>query len=288
MRGQLGARVGSLAAIVLAAILGGCQPATKAGPNGEPPPTYDELAAIHNDRADRLARLWMRTTVRVETRDAADDRHIDQGEGYLQIVQPDRVALSVGRYIDKMYFFLGSNDAFYWWLDMFSDEKIALVGRHALATPQRAAELGVPIHPLELIDLLGITPIPPTGAPPAWGDDGLIHIEVPARWGTRTIAFAPRVYEPRIVELRTASGELAASSELVGSQGVTMRQGGPRPTLPDRVLIDLPLIDSRIIFDLYDPEHSARKPKPAAFDLEGLLRRYRIDEVRSLDPEGAG
>lgn len=272
--------------ILLTAVLAiaGCRTAPKS-PTGEPPPTYAQLAGIHNDRAARLSRLWMRATVRVQTRDDDDKRHIDQGEGYLQIVQPDRVALSVGRYIDKMYFFLGSNETHYWWLDMFADEKIGLVGRHELATPQRAAELGVPIHPLELLDLLGITPIPAHGAPPVWSERGLVRIEVPARWGTRVMEFEPRVLEPRHIEILTASGELAASSELIGSQGVTMRQGGPRPTLPTRVHIELPMIGSRITFDLYAPEHSQRKPKPIAFDLDGLLKRYRIDEVRSLDPE---
>ena len=55
------------------------------------------------------------------------------------------------------------------------------------------------------------------------------------------------------------------------------------PSVPSRVKIDVPSAESRIELYLKDMEISTRRPKQVVFDLEGLIRRFSIDEVIRLE-----
>ena len=53
--------------------------------------------------------------------------------------------------------------------------------------------------------------------------------------------------------------------------------------VPSRMKVDVPSAESRIELNLKDMEISDRRPKAVVFDLDGLIRRFGIDEVIRLE-----
>ena len=155
-------------------------------------PSYDEVAARYNDRVAPAETFWARASIRVEGRDAEGGRLSEQAEGHLQIERPRRLALSIGK-LGETHLYLGSSDDVYWWMDLIDkDDAFAVFGRHEYVTPDKAAQLGVPVHPLDLIDAIALSPLP-EGAPgswAAWSPDGR---ELVVRAPMRTVASSPAV-----------------------------------------------------------------------------------------------
>lgn len=282
LRGALGA---ILAALLLGGVLGGCE---SGGPiDAGPLPPYAELRESYNQRIAGIDRLWARTTVQVTHRDAEGDRQEDQGEGWVQFIEPDRVALLIGKYVvGEVYFHLGSDADRYWWIDALNkDDRIALVGEHATARPETAAEFGVPVHPLDLIQLLAITPLPTQEAGAVrWseGRDAWL-VDYPARFGSATVRIDPRTFEALGVVLRDATGEVAAESQLSRYRTIRRFSPGVPGSVAGQVEIDLPTIETEIRMDVYDPESNPRKPKKAVFDFDHLLEHYGVDRVVSVE-----
>lgn len=284
----------TIAAMVSLLLLAACNGPQTVDPSPDPPTpaaTAEEVAGLiarYNQRLELLDRLWARTTVRVDAPGPDGERERTQGEGYLQLIQPRSVSLSVGKYIDRMYFVLGSNDERYWWIDLLdTDAKSALVGRHELVTPELAGELGVPVHPLDLIDLLGLSPI---------DDDALLArveerdgqrmlvLAMPTRLGgVREVAIEPNEPKTLGVRLLDTSGELIASSDLEMHTAARVRSG-ILALVPGRATLDLPTLDASVILDVSSAENMGRRPRPAPFQLDNLIERiYRIDNVIDLD-----
>lgn len=272
-----------LLVLLLALAVSGCRtrPAVPTGPAVEPVPA--DFVQSYNQTLEPLDRLWARTVVRVDAPSADGKRERTQGEGYLQLIRPRNVSLSVGKYIDRMYFVLGSSDERYWWLDMLDqDDKVALVGLHEEVTPELAGELGVPVHPLDLLDLLALTPVADDAAV-AWSGD-LVAVTMPTRLGgVREVGIEPGTFNAQRVVLRDASGQLIARSELSMHRAARVSLGG-FAGVPGRAVIELPTIDATVTLDLSDAENLGGKPREVVFDLPTLLERaYRIDRVIDLD-----
>lgn len=273
----------------LLAILTACQSTTPPvkPPPDRPLPEYAAVAATYNARTAPLERLWARVIVRFTVKDDKGRRRTEQGEGYLQIIRPMHVLLSVGSYLDRMYFYLGSNETHYWWIDALPDKpREAAVGELALATRDRAAELGVPVHPLDLLELIGVTTIPDTGGSLRWVDAGL-ELSVPARWGARRLTLNPTTLEPQHIDLIAESGELVASAEITAPVAVTIEGSGLRPTIAGRVVIQMPALEAEVIIDISSPETSSRRPRPQVFNLDTLLRAARVERIVSIDDAAA-
>lgn len=249
------------------------------------PSVAAQAIAAYNANTEQLDRLWARATVAVFQQDERGRTQRDQGEGFVQLVRPNEVSLSVGKYVDRMYFELGSNDGWYWWIDVLDrSESIALLGRHELATPELADRFGVPVHPLDLPILLGIEPAPSDADVRRVSGPRLV-LSWASRWGGEARVALDELSQPVRVELWTAEGDLAASSVIEQHQGVTVRGTGDRPSVGGRFEIDLPRIETQVVVHMTSPESNERRPGTAPFDLEGQLRRYRIpeDRIRLLD-----
>ena len=281
--------------VCMLAVLGGC------GGGGEvqridrgPVPRYVDVATRYNQTADRLDRLWSRVTVSVRSPTGKRGREaVEQAEGHLLIRRPHDLALSVNK-LGETYFYLGSNENFYWWIDLADrSRRVALVGLHDLATPETSLEFGVPVHPRELVDLLAISPLPLPEAPgvgPAappgwtrWSDDGrLLGVILPSRWGTRRMWLNPETYEASMVELLGEDGEPIAISTLSRYDYVPVRgDGRVGPRMAMMIRVDVPDAETTITLRLFEPEN--REVGDRAFDLERLLRDFRVAEVYSLD-----
>ena len=280
--------------------LTGCT-TTQTKPKFERPevlPSYTQTAARFNARVERLDKVWASTVVTIRTPKESGGTRIDQAEGYLQIEQPDKTSLSIMK-LGETYFYLGSDDVGYWWLDLSNRErKVALYGLHAEATPAIVAELGLPVHPQELLDLFGLTRLPErtdgenktsTVAPGSteWDEErGMIRVVLPAKWGTRALWLDPVTMAPQRAELRDARGRPRAICEMARYTSVPVRgDGRVPPKIASQYRVEFPASEARATIELYG---TMNKPiSPRAFDFENLVESYGVDEVILLRPEEA-
>ncbi|MBX3322847.1 MAG: hypothetical protein KF757_07630 [Phycisphaeraceae bacterium] len=262
----------------------GCASPKKNG-DSRPDISRDDLVARHNERVASLDRVWARTSVQVTARNERGGRLREQVEGHLQIEQPDRVAMSLGK-LGKVQLYLGSNEQGYWWMDMVENSaKVALFGRHAFADEDKAASLGVPVYPRDLVHLLGITPLDVMmlESDVRW-DKGLAGVVAPMSRGSRVVWFDPRSAEPQRVELRNAAGLVVLVAELSRYDFVNVVGDATRkPRIANSARITLVDQQTRVDVSLYGVEN--RPIRASAFDFEGLARGYRIDEIYDLDAQ---
>jgi len=272
-----------LAIALAAALLGGCAAEKRTGKPIEGV-TAAAIVEAHNARVSMLDRLWARTSVQVTSTNNRGDRLREQGEGHLQIVQPSSIALTLGK-MGKTKLYLGSNERVYWWLDLIdADEKVALIGRHDLVTLEKAAMLGVPVYPRDLVHLLGITPLPADRASAGleWDSQSRAGVRAPTDSGWRRVWFDPFTFEPRRVEMFDSRGNLVLESELDRYDYVTVvGDAHSKPRIAERADITIPADQTAIKLSLYAPEN--RAIRPTAFDIDRLIKGYRIDLVYDLD-----
>ncbi|UYV14132.1 MAG: hypothetical protein NCW75_07525 [Phycisphaera sp.] len=253
--------------------------------------TYEEVAAAMNQRAQRLERFWAATTTTVWYIGKEGEDEVDQLEGDLHIVQPDHIALSM-RKIGVDVAALGANERFYWYMDLLADDPIASIGTHAKADPDRLAGLGVPVHPLDLLLLLGFSSVPgepmdpeqPLKLSPRGGN---IVLTAPARWGVVEYTLEPDTLEPvRVVLKRDPRLPPVLTADMLrGGTLFTDRVDRELPdvSIPERVLIDVPELDARVRIRFLGAQSSKRRPDERAFDLGDSLSRYGVRLKRDLD-----
>jgi hypothetical protein len=268
-------------------MLGGC--ATHDGPRFPRPEvlqSYDQAASRFNARVERLDRVWSRVNITLRSPKESGGTSVDHAEGHLQIEQPDRTSLSVTK-LGETYFYMGSDGEGYWWLDMSDrDRKTALYGRHEDATPELVAELGLPVHPRELLDLFAITPLPVRSegelVSPGnldWDDKlGMLRITSPAMWGARVVWFEPVTMAPQRVELRDQRGQTRAICDMGRYISAPVRgDGRVPPKLASQYKVKMPTTGVRVTLELYGAENKPINPR--AFDFKGLVESYGIDEI---------
>lgn len=284
-----------LVGTALASFLGGCASSSKTDPapvvtkpRGNPPST-PEIVKAHNQRVDGLNSLWARHTIRVSGKLANAKLEKEEAEGFFQLILPRKVAISITK-VGETYFYLGSNDELYWWLDL-TEAKQGFFGRHALATTSTVDRFGIPVHPLDLIELMAVTPIdetllksPDAITPSKWSSDGaLIWYDVPARDATKRVLVDPKSLLPLCVELLDKNGKVVVRADLSNYLDIPSRsKPTARPRIPTRMTISVPRSDLTILINLNDPE--TRVPKPAAFDFAYLAQTaYPINKLVDLD-----
>lgn len=264
-------------------------------------PSYEEIAAGYNDRVAGLPRLWARTVGRIWYPDQDGRMQTEQVEGHLQYIATERLLLTFDK-VSTTYALMGSNQEQYWWIER-TDTPRAYIGSHSEVTPERIAEMGMPIYPRDVIELLGITPIPATPARSsiAWNQDQsawivTTPIETPLETnlgttgagesGLRRQWIAPATFEPLRIELLDAQGTIRVVSELLNYERISIPGGGPevpRPFIPGEVNVTTADERTRMRLRIYEPESGRRRPRDVAFDLNGLLERFNVQEIISLD-----
>lgn len=278
---------------VLAAIcltLAACCDQSKQTPDGiivrnEPPPSAEEIARIYNPTVEHLDRLWARTELRIQGVDDDGKDFDETAEGHLQFIRPAMVSLTVKK-VGETYFALGSNQDRYWWMDL-RKPRTAFIGSLANASPKAVARFGVPVHPLDLVDLLGVLPIDPAGASTAWSEDGAeIVMSLPGRWGTRILRFRPEDAALVCVQLLDSHGEIVCESRITQTEPVEFRDTPDLKALaPTRLTLTLPARATTVTVALHDPQNRGSAMQQAPFNPDALLRAYNIApaDVRSLD-----
>lgn len=252
---------------------------------------YEEVATTMNERAERLERFWAATITTVWYIGKEGEDEVDQLDGDLHIVQPDKIALSL-RKVGVDGAALGANERFYWYMDLLADDPVASIGTHEKADPDRLASLGVPVHPLDLLLLLGFSSVPdepmdpeqPLKLSPRGGN---IVLTAPARWGVVEYTLNPETFEPvRVVLKRDPSLPPILTADMMpGTVMFTDRVNRDLPDvrIPERILIDVPELDARVRIRLLGAQSSRRRPDERAFDLGDSLSRYGVRLKRDLD-----
>lgn len=271
----------------------------KPGPNGPdrvsgPLPAYATIAGAYNARVKRLEKLTAQVTVVIDAPNEGGGRINEQVEGSLQIKPPREIALRLDK-VGQTLFYLGSNSDKYWWFDL-SKERIAQVGVHSRVTPDAASRFGLLIHPLDLIELIGMTPLPPPGpsglpkdAKLAWSRDGLAwQLDLPGRWGARRYLLDPKTGDPVQIELLDGKGRVNVSAAMGKYQRVEIRGDMTvYARLPEYYSIVVPHEDTRATLSLYGPTNPAERWKEGPFDLERLLSAYGIERIIDVDAAAA-
>jgi hypothetical protein len=246
-------------------------------------PAMGAIVDAHNARVGGLDRLWARTSVRVEGRDAEGSKFSEQGEGHLQVERPDRVAVTVGK-LGEVYFALGANGTQYWLVDVSDNERrVMLLGEQDRATPAKAEALGLPVHPRDLPLLMGLMPLDPGSTPaPVWDEQGRAVLTIPSRWGSVALRFDARSLELVGSTAFDGAGGVAAEATLglhgpvMDAQGVTVLG-----RVPQRLEIRVPGFDGFVRVQLGEPR--VRSINATVFTPERLQRAYRVGEVVDLD-----
>ena len=282
-----------LAVLALGTVVlcGGC--VSQPSPGGEgvvrtgPPPAYADLAAAHNARVEHLDRVWARTTLRLTGQTAEGEAIDEEAEGHFQRIAPARVSLTVNK-LGETYFALGCNAAQYWWIDLRKPRR-AWVGAQERASPRDVRKFGLPVHPMDLMELLAINALPVTATEAArWSEDGTrVVVTLPARWGTREVEFDPEEKIIKGVRLFDDDGAQVCESELGPWQEVNIREN---TSLRAQMVRDatLRLADGTLSADIrfYEPQNRGGAMKQAAFDFATLLDAYGIADVVNLDNTG--
>lgn len=265
---------------LLSAFLGGCSSTPK-----QPValPSADAIVAAHNARVEGLTSLWARTSVRVEGRDAAGSRFSEQGEGHLQVERPERVAVTVGK-LGEVYFALGSNETQYWLVDVSDAERrVMLIGAQEQATPEKAAQLGLPVHPRDLPMLLGLLPLEPSALRgPASDAGGNAEVRVSTRWGEAALRYDPRSLELVGSAAFDSAGVLVAEAVLSRTGDVAAGTGLlVAGRLPTSVEVRVPGFDGFVRMELGEPR--VRSINATVFSPARLEKAYRVRDVLNLD-----
>jgi hypothetical protein len=305
------ARAGIPAILIILTALLGCEtPGTSgAKPNTAPIitanlpplPSYAETAAAYNARLVGTDRLVARANIRLTYFDKDGERRSEQPEGTLQIIRPDRLALSLGKAGQTLFWF-GCDPERYWWIDLTDKAmRVAYVGRHAaLDAPGGAArqQFGIAIRPTDLIQLLGIVPLDPnTKGQMQWSADGkrlgIVTRLAPTASGTTAAAGYQRLWVdpvkliPAKIELYDAALKLVLVGEHEGQENLEItRTGiseliGAHPRVPARVYCRHAEsgTDIRLTFTgVKDGRISDR-----AFVLDELVKQLGVDRVVDLD-----
>jgi hypothetical protein len=275
-------------AVAMAAAIVGCESGPKTAPGGVARgrvPEYAAVAEAYNQRVQGLDHLWSRGTIRVEYPGQDGKAEQAQVETNLQVVLPAKVNLT----LDKAgpLAVLGSNDEQYWYIDLQTKEHTAKVGEHGKATAQGVAELGVPVYPLDLIELVGITPQPTswpsvgTGEAPdlRWSTDGRsLILTTPGRTGPRRLYLDPDTFRPSRIDLTGPGGKVLVTAELSRYE----RVAGAPGMVATQIEAELDEGRTRVRLRLDEPAAN-HTIKPVAFNLDALLKAYNVREVESLD-----
>lgn len=259
-------------------------------PSG-PVPAIGEVVAKYNARVARLEAVESPVELVVTGQDENGKATKEQGEGNLKMVRPRKIALRIDK-VGQTFFWLGSSETKYWWCDLRGEEKVALVGTHEKATPEVAARFGLPVHPVDLLDLAGVAPLEVgSDATIRWANDAKhVLIEMKGRWGSTRLRINPANGEATRVEMLDGAGNLVVRSRLEKYVMVPVRgDAASNSSMATRLYAEIPSAKATVELVIHTPvNNGAERIKAANFEYEDLKSRLGIGREIDLDTVGAG
>ncbi len=123
---------------------------------------YTTLISKYNTRANHIKQIWARTVIEFQWTDKDKKKHSEQGSGTLMLRKPLDLALPINK-LGTPLLWLGSDKNRFWLFELKppKDQPTRVyVGTHAEAGKTSRRILSIPTQPDQLIQLLGITPLP--------------------------------------------------------------------------------------------------------------------------------
>lgn len=267
--------------------MAGCAQTPPAPPTPTGPlPTVQDVIATYNARVERLEAIESPVELVIRATDAEGKETKEQGEGNLKMVRPRKIALRIDK-VAQTFFWLGSNDEKYWWFDLRGDEKVALVGTHAMAKPEVAARFGLPVHPVDLLDLAGVAPLESgEKASISWAKDGRhVVVEMPGRWGVKRLTIEPKSGEASAVEILDAALNVVVSSRLEKYEAVKVRgDAAATARMATKLVARVPSAKASVELLIHSPvNNGAARIKDANFVYDELKRVLGAEKEIDLD-----
>lgn len=270
----------------LTAILSGCPsmpPMTRPAPSQMP--TYQELAARYNEHLVQIDRLWSRAVVELQWHDD-QGTHYEQGDGNLIIVQPHHVALSIGK-LGHTVMWAGSDESQYWLFDLRQNHEL-FIGKHSRMSLTESHRWPLPVGPLELKTLLGLSPIQRVAngqQPTVVWNKGAFVIEPPGQ--KQRLWIAPDSARPIQIDLLNEAGQNQATCHLARWKPMTL-EGVPPGAFPwVATRLEVSLVNQKGTMTLFLSDVSdgraENKIKNKAFDLQHLVKVFKPDRIVDLD-----
>lgn len=242
-----------------------------------------ELASEYNARIEPLNSFWSRISIRAKGKYDNGDPYEEQGTGHLQIQRPGNISLSI-RKLGELYFSYGANHEHYWAINLLDKEhKTMQIGRLDRMTPEKAAIVGMQVHPGQLSALMGLQPIDLTKAGGTrWAPDGKsVGVTSSSPWGSFTLWIDPRTYQAVRSEAFNSQGSLIATVSLTRFTDAKIPDARPIQ-VPGKVEIRNPNDEEGFVrIEISEP--AQRTIRPMVFDPNKLNRGNRIHETIDLD-----
>jgi outer membrane lipoprotein-sorting protein len=249
-------------------------------------PSFAEAAREYNARVPRVERVRASVVVRLSFKDKDGQMRDEQGEGVLQAMPPGKMALSV-RKVGQPLVWIGCDEDRYWWFDLASDPKTALVGSHATFEANARDRVGLSVRPLDVVALLGLTELyGGVAGATQWSNDGrLLGIITPmegGRGGRQRVWVQPETYRPVKFEWYDASGRPVAAADVSGTTPIDIRSGPGRGAMLPRTIVATDL-RSGTSLRLDVSGAGVERIDPDAFVFDALLGYHGVDEVTNVD-----
>lgn len=260
-------------------------------------PTYEEIARVQNARVGKIDRYWSAIRMKLKWFDDGDEKwHEESGEGHLVFQRPRNVALTFSK-VGEIGFWAGSNDEMFWVFEG-GDDPQEYVARNENAFQPCCEALPISVHPLELIDLVGLFSFPTFSAEDSNRAGPAVRysshfggwmIDVPGLWSIRRVYFDPATLLPIRIELRLrADREVELGwAELSNYRRMDVRglDDEDRPFVPERMVISQPISNREITLETVRPmDRTARGPiREQVFELKGVSRSMKPKRRHVLD-----
>lgn len=248
------------------------------------PPPYLDMCARYNERIEPLKKMFARANIRLTYFDENGEKKTEEPEGRLQIVRPDRLALSLGK-VGQIMFWFGCDQQQYWWFDFTdSSNRVLAFGRHDRYSDEVGKRIGVAMRPQDLIRVLGIVPLD-ARAPGAtqWSKDGS-QVGITSAIGTRgfqRVWVDPRTDMPTSVEIFDAQKKLVITAKHTGEEPIELASGRYRPPIASQITVMHWASKTEARLTLTGIKDSGVSDK--AFDLKTLIETYPVDRQIDLD-----
>jgi len=251
-------------------------------------PAYAELASTHNERVGKIEEFWAPTRVRIRWMEEGEERE-ENGEGNLIFHRPNRVALTFGK-VGEIGFWAGCNDEMFWVFEG-GDASRVYVARNENAFRPETEPLPIAVHPLEVLDLLGLFELPATTTRPITFDESTASwvIHSPGRWSDRRLYLDVKSLLPRRVELVAPARPdvVLASADLDAYQplDVGSLSRDDRPLVPTEITVFQPNEAGDVRIEVFRPrDRTSRGPiRPEIFEFDAIANSMRPEKRVILD-----
>ncbi len=286
------------AALLLVASCAHTQPTTPTKPDAHsaPLPDYADLAARYNARLEGLDQLWSRTVITVTyVAQEGEKPRTEQIEGHFNFQRPRGLVLTfmkagqMGGVLASGTLDDGSEG--FWWIDLQKEPRLALVGHADRIDPKRRRELGLPVDPRDLIEILGLMPLPSDERKVEYqlaGKGPEVYVDVAGRSGRTRHCIDSATALPVWIGIMDGdsirAGTRFSKHEPVAWRALP-RAGTEAWRVPTDVKLDLSasgLLEARMT--LSEPESgNPKRPRSDVFQFKTWVEAYNVREIESLD-----